>query len=101
VNSCGHAIIPVFNGDKPYNVSIPDPGEYERSLADDDELIFTLTCARLDELMDGLRTIDKLGFGYKQLALDMNLDYPRAPFYDLLFTRWGLETGKQWNPGDR
>jgi hypothetical protein len=42
-----------------------------------------------------------MGFGYKKLAFDMNLDYPRAAFYDVLFKRWGLETGKQWNPGDR
>jgi len=101
VNSCGHAVVPVFNSEKPYNVSIPDPGEYERSLADEGEMIFTLARDRLDELMDGLRTIDKMGFGYKKLAFDMNLDYPRAAFYDVLFKRWGLETGKQWNPGDR
>lgn len=97
VGSCVQAIIPVLNGEKDYNVSIPDPGEYERSLADDNELIFTLSAEKLDELMSGLRTINKMGFGYKQLAMDMNIDYPRAEFYNVMFKKWGLETGEQWD----
>ncbi len=96
VGSCVHAIIPVLNGVKDYNVSIPDPGEYERSLADDNEMIFTMKAEKIDEILDGIRLISKMGFGYKQLAMDMNLDYPRAEFYNVMFEKWGLLTGDQW-----
>lgn len=101
VGSCVHAIIPVLNGEKDYNLSIPDPGEYERSLADENEMIFTMKAEKLDEVLDGIRTINKMGFGYKQLALDMNLDYPRAEFYNVMFKKWGLETGEQWTDFER
>jgi len=50
--SCVHATIPVLNGEKPYNLSIPDPGEYERGLCFDDDMIFTLRADRLEKLMD-------------------------------------------------
>jgi len=43
-------------------------------------------------------TIDKNGFGYRQLAPDMNLNYPRPEFYDNMFEKWGLERGELWGP---
>ena len=39
-------------------------------------------------------------FGYKKLALDMNIEYPRANFYNVMFEKWGLKTGAQWG-GER
>ena len=78
--SCVHTVIPVLNGEKAYNVSIPDPGEYERGLCDEDEMIFTLRADRLSELMSGLTMMDRNGFGYRQLSMDMHLDYARPSF---------------------
>ena len=96
--SCVHTVIPVLNGEKAYNVSIPDPGEYERGLCDPDEMIFTLRADRLTELLSGLRTMDGSGFGYRGLAMDMHLDYARPEFYNNMFEKWGLPRGELWGP---
>lgn len=101
VNSCGAAVLPIINGETDYNVAIPDPGEFERSLAWDDEMIFSVSANKLESLMDAVRGIMDMGFGYKQLAYDMNLEYPRASFYNEMFEKWGLPTGEEWNIGER
>lgn len=101
VNSCGAAVLPVINGERDYNTAIPDPGEFERSLAWDDEMIFTVSGEKLESLLTALRDIAEMGFGYKQLAYDMNLDYPRAKFYNDMFQKWGLDIGKEWTVHER
>lgn len=101
VNSCGAAVLPIINGETDYNVAIPDPGEFERSLAWDDEMIFSVSAKKLESLMDAIRDITEMGFGYKQLAYDMNLEYPRAEFYNKMFEKWGLPTGEEWKIGER
>lgn len=99
--SCVFTLVPVLNGEKDFNVTIPDPGEYERALSDENEMIFTVKGEKLEELIESIRRINKMGFGYKGLALDMNIDYPRAEFYNVMFEKWGLETGEQWKIGER
>lgn len=97
VGSCINALIPVLNGKQDYCMTIPDPGEYERALAGDNEMIFVFSGAKTDELIGGIRDINEKGFGYKKLAPDMNIEYPRAEFYNVMFAKWGLKTGEQWN----
>lgn len=101
VNSCSAAVLPVINGETDYNVAIPDPGEFERSLAWDDEMIFSVSQRKLNVLVSSVRGIAEMGFGYRQLAYDMNLEYPRAAFYNEMFEKWGLPTGEEWKPGER
>ena len=101
VNSCGAAVLPIINGEMDYNTAIPDPGEFERSLAWDDEMIFTVSARKLESLVTAVRDIAEMGFGYKQLTYDMNLDYPRAKFYNEMFHKWGLVTGKEWTVHER
>lgn len=96
--SCVHAAIPVLNNEMPYNVSIPDPGDYERGLSDENYMIFTMRGDRLNEIMRGIHTLMKMGFGYRQLTMDMNLNYPRPEFYIKMFEKWGLEKGETWAP---
>jgi hypothetical protein len=90
----------LLNGQK-YNVTLPDPGEYARGLAGEDEITFSLRGDCLASLMDGLRTINKIGFDYAGLHLDMNMNFPRAPFYNDMFAKWGLTVGDSWAPGSR
>ncbi len=97
VGSCVNALVPVLNGTQDYCTAIPDPGEYERSLAGDNELIFVFRGDKTEELIGGMRDIDKMGFGYHKLAMDMNLEYPRAEFYNVMFNKWGLKTGDSWD----
>ena len=99
--SCVHGQIPVLNGTMPYNLSIPDPGEYERGLCDENDMIFNVRGDRVAELVAGLSSLGSIGFGYGSLMMDMNLDYSRPEFYNSMFEKWGLERGAVWNPGAR
>jgi uncharacterized protein (DUF169 family) len=96
--SCVHAAIPVLNGEMPYNVSIPDPGDYERGLCDENYMIFTMRGDRINEVMSGIRTLSGFGFGYRQLTMDMNFNYARPDMYIQMFEKWGLEKGEPWGP---
>jgi len=100
-DSCGAALVPVLNGELPYNVSMPDAGEYERGLCGDNEMIFTFSGECLKDLVGAARDLKNMGFGYKQLAYDLRPDYARPKFYNDMFRKWGLETGTEWIPGKR
>jgi uncharacterized protein (DUF169 family) len=95
VDSCVHSTIPVLNGQN-YNITFPDPGEYERALTDEDEVMFTMRSEKLPEVVDGVDFICKTGFGYKELSMAMTADFPRPKFYNDMFEKWGLETGPEW-----
>ena len=94
--SCCYSTIPLLNGKK-YNIAVPDPGEYERSLVDEDEIIFSARGDALENLMDGLKGLEAMRFGHRHLKYDMNLDYPRAEFYITLSKKWGLDIGELWS----
>lgn len=95
VDSCVHSTIPVIKNGK-YHITVPDPGEYERGLTDEDEMIFSAPGSKLEELVEGLGILSKIGFGYKNLAMEMKTDFPRPQFYDDLFKMWGLDQGEIW-----
>ena len=100
-DSCGAALIPVLNGEMPYNVSIPDAGEFERALVGENDMIFTLPGENLEKLIGAARDLLAKGFSYRQLAYDIRPDYARAEFYNNMFHKWGLATGAEWTPGKR
>lgn len=100
-DTCGAALVPVLNGTMPYNVSIPDAGEYERGLCGDNELIFSLPCANLEKLVCAAKELRDRGFGLKQLAYDLKSDYARPKFYNDMFEKWGQARGEAWIPGQR
>ncbi len=95
VDSCVHSTIPVLNG-KDFNITFPDPGEYERGLTDENEVMFTLRGDRLQLLTEGVQLIARIGFGYQGLKMEMDMNFPRPPFYNAMFEKWGLETGPEW-----
>jgi uncharacterized protein (DUF169 family) len=95
VDSCVHSSIPVLNG-QDYNITFPDPGEYERGLTDEDEVMFTLRGEKLAEVAEGVGIISRAGFGYKQLSMEMTKNFPRPEFYNKMFEKWGLDTGPLW-----
>lgn len=92
IDSCVHSIVPVvLNGE--YRLTLPDPGEHERALTGEDELIFTIPEKKLPEIMSGLRVFK--GF-YGSMVREMRPDYARPAFYNELFAMWGLEEGEEW-----
>ncbi len=97
VGACIQAIVPVLNGEKDYNFTVPDDGEFERALTLDDEFYFTVSSRKIDDMMEGIRWFKKIGFGHEKLAMHMELEYPRPQFYNDAMRTWGLKTGPLWN----
>ena len=96
VDSCVHSTIPVLNG-KDFNVTFPDPGEYERALTDEDELIFTMRSEHAPMIVEMLKGFSAVGMGYRELAMKLEPDHARPRFYNDMFERGiispGLATG--------
>jgi uncharacterized protein (DUF169 family) len=95
VDSCVHSTIQVLT-DGTYKITVPDPGEYERGLTDEDEMILSVPADKLSDLVLGLNILQKASFGYRQLHMEMDYDFPRPQFYDDLFKSWGLDSGEIW-----
>jgi len=96
VDSCVHSTIPVLNG-KSYNITVPDPGDYERGLTREDEMMFTLRGEKLEELVKVMDGIAGRGFGYKDMTYRLAFDHPRPKFYNDMFRKWGLDTDGVWD----
>jgi uncharacterized protein (DUF169 family) len=93
-SSCTYAVIPSFlHGE--CQVSVPDPGEFERAAVAEDEMIFTVPTTRLKELMDGLYRLEESGRGFRHFAPSMEADFKQPPFYEEHFRRWGLDGPKR------
>ncbi|NLV51457.1 MAG: DUF169 domain-containing protein [Clostridiales bacterium] len=95
VDSCVHSTIPVLNG-QDYNVTIPDPGEYERGMTDEDEVMFTMKAQKTDDIVKALKILSSANFGYREMAMDMPMNFARPEFYNVMFKKWGLESGEVW-----
>jgi len=96
IDSCVYSTIPTLKT-REFRVTLPDLGEYERAMADEDEIILTVPSEQMDGLITCLRTFDERNMGYRLLSKDMHLDFPRPPFYNELFDMWGLEQGEDWS----
>ncbi|NLO48146.1 MAG: DUF169 domain-containing protein [Clostridiales bacterium] len=95
VDSCVHSTVPVIQNEN-YKITVPDPGEYERGLTDEDEMIFSVPANKLAELVEGLEVVSRYGMGYKGLYMEIKGDFPRPQFYDDLFKLWSLDQGEIW-----
>ncbi len=98
IDSCIYACVPPLQTGE-YRVTLPDPGEYERAAADENEIILSVPGNRLEELVTGLRPFYEMGMGYPQLSREMLFDFPRPDFYNSLFKIWGLDQGEEWDRG--
>ncbi|MGD1120330.1 MAG: DUF169 domain-containing protein [Dehalococcoidales bacterium] len=88
--SCAHAVVtPMLQGG--YWVVLPDPGEYQRALCDEGEMMFAVPAAKLPGLVVGLDKYQSRGFGYRNHNYNMLPDFPRPDFYKAMFKQWGLE----------
>ena len=94
IDSCVYSIVPVIQNGQ-YRITLPDPGEYERALAGEDEIIFSVPRDKLEDLVLGLRHFEEIGLGYTQLVMEMRPDFPQPPFYQELFQAWGLDAPEQ------
>lgn len=91
IDSCVYSVVPAIEKNE-YRITIPDPGEYERAMAGEDEMIFSVPAEKLPGLIEGLRQADKMGGSYRHQTPVLTPDFPRPPFYKALFEKWGLDT---------
>jgi uncharacterized protein (DUF169 family) len=90
LDSCIYSVVPVIQkGD--YRITLPDPGDFQRGLAAEDEIILSVPPDRVQELVMGLRHLEEIKHGYFQFSLEMRPNFPRPDFYNMLFEKWGLD----------
>ena len=90
IDSCVFSTIPVMLEGQ-YRITIPDPGDYSRALAGEDEIILSVPGEKLDNLILGLRHFEDMEHGYRSHTMIMRPDFPRPEFYKMLYKEWGLD----------
>ena len=96
LESCIYSVIPPITEGK-YRVTVPDPGEYERAFAGDDELIFSIPAQKIDEFFAGIDHQINLGRSLNSYYPAMKEDFARPPFYNRVFESWGMATSELWD----
>jgi uncharacterized protein (DUF169 family) len=91
IDSCIYSVVPVITGGQ-YRITLPDPGEYSRAMAGEDEIIFSVPKDKLEALVQGVKRSAEM----KQKPDDwshilLRPDFPRPDFYKELFKKWGLD----------
>ena len=95
IDSCVYSCVPTLKSGE-FRVTLPDMGEHERAAADENEIILSVPAEKLELLIEGLRVLHDRNMGYAQLTRDMQLEFPRPPFYNELFKIWNLDQGQDW-----
>jgi uncharacterized protein (DUF169 family) len=88
--ACVYQVVPVMESGR-YMVTLPDPGDYMRALAAEDEIILSVPAARMEEFMTGIRRSMEGEYSYERTGMYMRYDFPQPPFYQMLFKRWADE----------
>ena len=90
IDSCIYSTVPtILTGQ--YRITLPDPGEHQRAMAGEDEIIFSVPTDKIPELISGLNYFEGRKMGYAGLSMEMRPDFPRPPFYKTLYELWGLD----------
>ena len=89
--SCGWAVVnPMKTGE--CWVVIPDPGEYQRALTEEGDLMFSVPQKRMQTMMAGLKESEHGPFSYRDHQMFMQPDFPLPDFYKEMFKGWGMDT---------
>ena len=76
------------------HVTVPCGGDRANALAQDDEMIFTVPRAKLDDLMLGIRHFDEIGYGYTHFTPKMRPEYSLYDNYIKVGKLVGLDVDK-------
>ncbi len=88
--SCGHAVVdPMITGK--YVVVLPDPGEYQRALATEDEIILAVPAQKMKELIASMKGMGGKMYSHREQYMAMQPDFERPQFYKDMFKAWGLD----------
>lgn len=94
IGSCVHSVIPSLLTGECY-ITVPDPGDYERAIAGEDEMVLTIPAGKLEDLMFGLHHFENSRIEYKSFNYVIRPDFPQPPFYREYFKLWGLDEPKK------
>ncbi len=88
--SCGHAVVdPIKTGN--YCVVLPDPGEYQRALAAEEEMILAIPQQKMEKFIIGLKGRGKM-YSHREQYMSMHPDFEQPQFYKDMFKAWGLDS---------
>jgi uncharacterized protein (DUF169 family) len=88
--SCASSVVsPMLTGK--YWITLPDPGEYERALGGEDEMMFSVPRDLLEGFISDFRQAQEGEWGYTNSNLTIRPDFPRPDFYKKVFKDWGLD----------
>jgi uncharacterized protein (DUF169 family) len=88
--SCAYSVVnPMLTGQ--YWIVLPDPGEYERALGGEDEMMFSVPRGKLAGFMADFKQAQDDHWGYTHSNLMMRPDFPQPDIYKKLFREWGLD----------
>ncbi len=88
--SCAHSVVNPMKTGK-YGVVLPDPGEYQRALTLEEEVIFAVPQEKLPGLMAGLKSGGRI-YSHRDQYMSMKPDFEQPQFYKDLFKGWGLDS---------
>jgi uncharacterized protein (DUF169 family) len=88
--SCAHCVVDPMKTGK-YCVVLPDPGEYQRALTQEEEVIFAVPQDKLGGLMAGLKSGGRIN-SHRDQYMSMLPDFEQPQFYKDLFKSWGLDS---------
>jgi uncharacterized protein (DUF169 family) len=86
--SCGWSVVEPIKTGK-YWVVVPDPGEYQRALTDEGDMMFSIPQGKMPVIMAGLKQGGM--FSYRDHHMVMQPDFEQPAFYKDLFKSWGLD----------
>jgi uncharacterized protein (DUF169 family) len=89
--SCGYSVVnPMKTGR--YWMVLPDPGEYQRALTEEGDMMFSVPQSRMQVMMAGLEKNEHGAFAYRDHSMFMQPDFEQPQFYKDLFKEWDLDT---------
>ena len=89
--SCAWSVVnPMKTGQ--YWVVLPDPGEYQRALTEEGDMMFSIPQIKMPAMMAGLKANEHGPFAYREHSMFMQPDFEQPEFYKEMFRSWGLET---------
>jgi uncharacterized protein (DUF169 family) len=89
--SCAWAVVNPINTGRFWMV-MPDPGEYQRALTEEGDMMFSIPQGKMQALMAGLKQGEHGPFSYREHQMFMQPDFPQPDFYKEMFKSWGLDT---------
>lgn len=88
--SCAHAVVdPIKTGD--YCVVLPDPGEYQRALTAEEEMILAVPQKKMEGFMASLKRGGRM-YSHRDQHMAMHPDFEQPQLYKDTFKAWGLDS---------